>query len=154
MRRAIQGFSRKSIDIFVGICYHIDDMDYQRDEHRVHLIVYHLIWCPKRRKAVLVGTVAQECERLIRTKCEQLDWTILEIAVQADHVHLFVRVFPTNAASEVIKEVKGFTAHELRAQYPDLKRLPSFWTRSSFASTAGNVSQETIQRYIEAQKGR
>ena len=142
------------IDIFVGICYHIDDMDYQRDEHRVHLIVYHLIWCPKRRKAVLVGTVAQECERLIRTKCEQLDWTILEIAVQADHVHLFVRVFPTNAASEVIKEVKGFTAHELRAQYPDLKRLPSFWTRSSFASTAGNVSQETIQRYIEAQKGR
>ena len=129
-------------------------MDYQRDEHRVHLIVYHLIWCPKRRKAVLVGTVAQECERLIRTKCEQLDWTILEIAVQADHVHLFVRVFPTNAASEVIKEVKGFTAHELRAQYPSLKRLPSFWTRSSFASTAGNVSQETIQRYIEAQKGR
>jgi putative transposase len=46
-------------------------MDYQRDEHRVHLIVYHLIWCPKRRKAVLVGAVAQECERLIRAKCEQ-----------------------------------------------------------------------------------
>jgi putative transposase len=128
-------------------------MDYQRDEHRVHLIVYHLIWCPKRRKAVLVGTVAQECERLIRAKCEQLGWTILEVAVQPDHVHLFVRVFPTNAASEVIKEVKGFTAHELRAKYPDLKRLPSLWTRSYFASTAGNVSQETIQRYIEAQKG-
>jgi putative transposase len=128
-------------------------MDYQRDEHRVYLIVYHLIWCPKRRKAVLVGTVAPECERLIRAKCEQLGWTILEVAVQQDHVHLFVQVFPTNAASEVIKEVKGFTAHELRAKYPDLKRLPSLWTRSYFASTAGDVSQETIQRYIEAQKG-
>jgi putative transposase len=128
-------------------------MDYQRDEHRVHLIVNHLIWCPKRRKAVLVGTVAPECERLIRAKCEQLGWTILEVAVQQDHVHLFVQVFPTNAASEVIKEVKGFTAHELRAKYPDLKRLPSLWTRSYFASTAGDVSQETIQRYIEAQKG-
>ena len=33
-------------------------MEYQRDEHRVHLIVYHLIWCPKRRKAVLGGTFA------------------------------------------------------------------------------------------------
>ena len=128
-------------------------MDYQRDEHRVHLIVYHLIWCPKRRKAVLVGAVAQECERLIRAKCEQQGWTLLEVAVQPDHVHLFVRVFPTNAASEVVKEVKGFTAHELRATYPFLKRLPSLWTRSYFASTAGNVSQVTIQKYIEAQKG-
>ncbi len=80
-------------------------MDYQRDEHRVHLIVYHLIWCPKRRKAVLVGAVAQECERLIRAK------------------------------------------------YPFLKRLPSLGTLSYFASTAGKVSQATIQKYIEAQKG-
>jgi putative transposase len=73
--------------------------------------------------------------------------------MQPDYVHLFVCVFPTNAASEVIKEVKGFTAHELRGKYPDLKRLPSLWTRSYFASTAGLVSRETIQRYIEAQKG-
>ncbi len=128
-------------------------MDYQRDEHRVQLIVSHLIWCPKRRKAVLVGTVAQEWERLIRATCEQHGWTVLDVAVQPDHVHLFVQAFPTNAASEVIKEVKGFTAHPLRATYPSLKRLPSLWTRSYFASTAGNVSQETIQRSIEAQKG-
>jgi REP-associated tyrosine transposase len=31
-------------------------LEYQRDEHRVHLIVYHLIWCP-RRKAILIGKV-------------------------------------------------------------------------------------------------
>ncbi len=80
-------------------------MEYQRDEHRVHLIVYHLIWCPKRRKAVLVGAVAQDCERLFRAK------------------------------------------------YPFLKRLPSLWTRSYFASAAGHVSQATSQKYIEAQKG-
>jgi putative transposase len=129
-------------------------MDYQRDEHRVHLIVYHLIWCPKRRKVVLVGTVAQKCERLIRATCWQLGWTIPEVAIQPEHVHLVVRVFPTTATSEVIKEVKGFTAHELLAKYPSLKQLLSLWTRSYFASTAGNVSQGTIQRYIEARKGR
>jgi len=143
----------KKYCIFVVRWHHINDLDYQRDEHRVHLTVNHLIWCPKRRKAVLVGTVAQECERLIRATCEQYGWTVLEVAVQPDHVHLCVRVFPTNAASEVIKEVKAFTAHELRATYPELKRLPSLWTRSYFASTAGLVSQETITRYLEAQKG-
>ncbi len=64
---------------------------YQRDEHRVHLIVYHLIWTPKRRKAVLVGAVARDCKALIEKKCAERGWTILELAIQPDHVHLFVR---------------------------------------------------------------
>ncbi len=128
-------------------------MDYQRDEHRVHLIVYHLIWIPKRRKPVLINSVAQDCEALIRNKCEAMGWKVLKLAVLPDHVHLFVRVFPTTAAVDVVKECKGVTSHELRKKYPHLLKLPSLWTRAYFASTAGKVSQETIQRYIEAQKG-
>ena len=78
---------------------------------------------------------------------------MLNLTVQPDHIHLFVRAWPETSAAEVVKECKGFTSHELRAKYPDLKRkLPSLWTRSYFASTADNVSSETIQRYIESQK--
>ena len=43
-------------------------MEYQRDEHRIHLIVYHLVWCPKRRKPVLTGNIARDCEKLIKGK--------------------------------------------------------------------------------------
>jgi putative transposase len=129
-------------------------MDYQRDEHRVHLIVYHLVWTPKRRKAILIGQVAKDCKALIERKCSERAWKILELAVQPDHLHLCVQVFPSDSAAEVVKECKGITSHELRAKYPDLKsKLPSLWTRSYFAATAGNVSSATIQRYIEAQKG-
>ena len=128
-------------------------MEYHRDEHRVHLIVYHLIWCPKRRKAVLGGSIATDCHALIAQKCAEKGWEILELAIQPDHVHLFVRVWPTDSAAEVVKECKGLTAHHLRDTYAVLRRMPSMWTRSYFASTAGNVSSETIQRYIAAQKG-
>src|SRR5918992_5392532 len=128
-------------------------MEYQRDEHRVHLLVYHLVWCPKRRKPVLTGQVARECRTLIEAKCQDKGWQILELAIQPDYVHLFVRVWPTASAAEVVKECKGITSHELRARYPQLKKLPSLWTRSYFAASAGNVSGETIQRYIAAQKG-
>jgi putative transposase len=129
-------------------------MDYQRDEHRVHLIVYHLVWTPKRRKPILIGPVAKDCKTLVERKCAERGWKILELAVQPDHIHLFVQVYPSDSAAEVIKECKGLTSHELRAKYPDLKRkLPSLWTRSYFAATAGNVSSETIKRYIEAQRG-
>jgi len=129
-------------------------MEYQRDEHRVHLIVYHLVWCPKRRKPVLVGDIATDCEQLIRTKCEDRGWGVLGLTIQPDHLHLFVRAFPEIPASTIVKECKGITSYELRDRYPDpLKKIPSMWTRSYFASTAGNVSQEVIRRYIDAQKG-
>jgi len=129
-------------------------MEYQRDEHRVHLIVFHLVWTPKRRKAILIGDIAKDCKLLIEKKCQQKGWVVLQLAVQPDHIHLFVQVWPETSASQIVKECKGLTSHELRAKYPDLKRrLPSLWTRSFFSATAGNVSQETIQKYIAAQKG-
>lgn len=134
------------------MCYSIY-MDYQRDEHRVHLIVYHLVWCPKRRKAVLRNRIAAECRALIEQTCAEKGWEILDLAIQPDHIHLFVRVWPTDSAADVVKACKRLTAHYLRTKHAVLRRLPSLWTRSYFASTAGNVSQETIQRYIAAQKG-
>ena len=128
-------------------------MAYQRDEHRVHLIIYHLVWCPKRRKAVLGDDIAKDCRALIEQKSAERGWQIVELAIQPDHIHLFVRVWPSDSAATVVKECKGLTAHHLRKKYTILRRMPSLWTRSYFASTAGNVSQATIQRYIAAQKG-
>jgi putative transposase len=90
---------------------------------------------------------------LIENKCQEYGWNIMECAIQPEHVHLFVETFPTTPASEVVKQCKGVTSHELREKYPVLRKLPSLWTRSYFAATAGNVSAETIQRYIEGQKG-
>ena len=94
-----------------------------------------------------------DCQALIEKKCLDKGWTILELAVQPDHVHLFVQAWPSTSAAEIVKECKGVTSHELRQKYPILKRLPSLWTRSYFAATAGNVSAEVIQGYIAAQKG-
>ena len=127
-------------------------MEYKRDEHRVHLIVYHIIWCPRRRKKILTGEIATACEQAIREKAINKGWEILELAMQADHIHLFIRVFPSVSASMVVKELKGKTAHTLCQRFPELRnKVPSVWTKSYFASTAGNVSAETIQKYIEAQ---
>lgn len=135
------------------MCYNIG-MEYQRDEHRVHLILYHIVFCPKRRKPVLVGDVAKDVERLTRLKCEEQGWEVVALEVMPDHVHLFVRTWPTTSAAEVVKQVKGITSHELSRKYPHLLKLPSLWTRSYFASTAGNVSQEAIRQYIDSQRGK
>ena len=129
-------------------------LEYQRDEHRVHLIVYHLIWCTKRRKPILVGKLKERCQELLEAKCKEKGWDILSLAIQPEHIHIFVRVWPSDSAAEVIKELKGYTSFFLRQEFTSiLSKLPSLWTRSYFSSTAGAVSAQTIREYIEAQKG-
>ena len=129
-------------------------LDYQCDEHRVHLLIYHLVWCPKRRKPLLTGQLKDRLLQLVEQKCAEKGWDIIELAVQPDHVHLFVRVWPIDSVAEIVKELKGFTSFTLRQEFkPIVSKLPSLWTRSYFAATEGFVSAETIQKYIEAQKG-
>ena len=126
-------------------------MGYQHESHCVHLIVYHVIWCPKRRRSVLVGAVQDRLQQLIEQVVEENTWHLLTLAIQPDHVHLFVRTNPYTLPTDIARKVKGRSSHVLREEFPELKRMPSLWTRSTFYSTAGNLSHEIIERYIARQ---
>src|SRR5665648_363025 len=91
--------------------------DYQRNQPRVHLLNYHFVWTPKRRKPVLVGQVAQDCQSLIEQKCLEQGWGMLDLAIQPEPIHLFVRMFPSNSPAEVVKECKGITSFHLRKKH-------------------------------------
>jgi putative transposase len=126
-------------------------MDYAHEGHNVHLVVYHIIWCPKRRRKVLVGPIRTRLEQIVREVAAEHDWTVIELAIQPDHVHLVIRANPRTLPSDSPRLIKGRSSRYLRDEFPQLKRLPSLWTRRFFLSTAGTVSQETIRTYIERQ---
>jgi putative transposase len=126
-------------------------MDSAHEGHNVHLVVYHIIWCPKRRRKVLVGPIRSRLEQIVREVAAENDWTVIELAIQPDHVHLFIRADPNTLPSDIPRRIKGRSSHHLRREFPPLRKVPSMWTRSFFLSTAGNVSQETIRKYIERQ---
>jgi putative transposase len=126
-------------------------MDYKHEQHSVHLVVYHIIWCPKRRRKMLVGPVRDRLRQIIGEVATEHEWEIIRLAIQPDHVHLFIRANPYTLPSDIPRLIKGRSSHALREEFPHLLKLPSLWTRSYFLSTAGTVSQETIQRYIERQ---
>ena len=126
-------------------------MEYEHDTHNVHLIVYHIIFCPKRRRNILVGPIRERLQQIIREVAAENKWSVIELAIQPDHVHVFMRSNPRTLPTDSARLIKGRSSHLLREAYPFLKRMPSLWTRSTFYSTAGNVSSETIQQYIERQ---
>ena len=126
-------------------------MEYQHEQLSVHLIVYHVIWCPKRRRKVLVGPVRTRLEQIVGEVAAEHDWTVIELVIRPDHVHLFIRANPYTLPSDIPRLIKGRSSHLLREEFPHLLKLPSLWTRTCFISTAGTVSQQIIQRYIERQ---
>lgn len=126
-------------------------MDYQHEHHSVHLVVYHVIWCPKRRRNILNGPIHDRLAAILHEVAEERNWQVIRLAIQPDHVHLFIRTNPYTLPTDIPRLMKGRSSQLLREEFPALKRMPSLWTRSYFISTAGNVSSETIQRYIEAQ---
>ena len=93
-------------------------------------------------------------KELILEKQETYGYRILGIEVMPDHAHLLLDVNPQSGIVKIVGQIKGYTAHTLRKEFPWLKkRLPSVWTRSKFISSVGAVTLEVVQRYIASQKG-
>lgn len=128
--------------------------EYRHKNTSVSLINYHFVWTPRRRRKVLKGDVETRLKELIAETAEKLDCEVLAIEVMPDHVHLFLNCHPSIAPDQVIFRIKGYSSRVLRQEFPHLLKMPSMWTRSYFVSTAGNVSSETINRYIADQKTR
>jgi putative transposase len=122
--------------------------EYRHYNHSVGLAVVHLIWIPKRRRKVLIGDVKTRLIQIFQELAIEKEWAIRALEVAPDHIHLFVEVHPTDAINQVVKAFKGRSSHYLRKEFEHLKKMPSLWTNSYFFSTAGNVSADTIERYI------
>jgi putative transposase len=126
-------------------------MEYQHESHCVHLVVYHIIWCPKRRRKVLVGPAHQRLKQIIEQVIRDNAWRLLKLAIQPDHVHLFVRANPYTLPTDIARKIKGRSSCVLREEFPHLRRMPSLWIRSTFYSPAGNVSSDIIERSMSQQ---
>ena len=127
---------------------------YHTDHSIVYSCQYHVIFCPKYRRKVLTDAIAARLKELVRSSQVEYGYTVIEMEVVPDHVHLLLDGDPRAGINVVVGKIKGFTSHELRNEFPWLRsRLPTLWTRSKFISTVGAVTLDGVQQYIENQKG-
>ena len=126
---------------------------YHTDHSIVFSCQYHVIFCPKYRRKVLNEPIAVRMKELVRAKQAEYGYTIIEMEVMPDHVHLLLDADPREGILGIVAKIKGYTSHELRNEFPWLKkRLPTLWTRSKFISTVGAVTLDVVKQYIEDQK--
>ncbi len=126
---------------------------YKSNSNIVYSCKYHVIWCPKYRRPVLVDGVDDRLKEIIQDVVNDCFADILEMEVMPDHVHLLCEVDPQFGIHKLVKKIKGRSSRLLREEFPHLKsRIPTLWTNSYFCSTVGGAPLQVIKQYIEEQK--
>ena len=128
-------------------------MKYKSNNNIVYSCKYHVVWCPKYRRKVLVDGVDSRLKELIIQICQEIQVDIIEMEIMPDHLHLLIEVDPQFGIHKAIKLIKGKTSRILRQEFPYLTtKLPTLWTNSYFVSTVGGAPLEKIKEYVANQK--
>jgi putative transposase len=121
----------------------------------VYICRYHVVFCLKYRHKVLTPPIDERLKIILAEQIERWRQELIEMEVMLDYVQLLVGCDPQFGIHRLVKLLKGYSSHTLRAEFPALKRrLPSLWTNSYFVATVGGVTLETLKRYVDNQKGK
>ena len=130
--------------------------EYISKNHSKFLIKYHIILVCKYRKELLVGAVEYDMKKIMRHISEMSDFDIEVMETDKDHLHMMVRSEPKLSPLQIVRRLKQMSTSAVWKKYRDFLRHNfykehTFWTDGYFVSSIGNVSQETIKKYIENQ---
>lgn len=121
----------------------------------VYDLKYHFVWVPKYRKKLLIGDVAVFVKQVFQRIATEYDWEIEEMAIQADHVHVFLHAPPKYAPARIVQVMKSISAREIFQQFPQLHKqlwAGEFWNDGYFVRSVGDqVTADIIKKYIRYQ---
>ncbi len=126
---------------------------FKSNHNSVYSCRYHVVFCPKYRRKVLTGEIAERLKVLVQELAVESESEVLEVEVMPDHVHLLVEVPPQYGIAKFVRMCKGRSSRVLREEFPALKtRLPTLWTHSTFISTVGGAPLSLVKQYIQQQQ--
>ena len=130
-----------------------ENKSFKSNRHVSYSCKYHVVFCPKYRRKVLVEGVDIRLKEIIHQVATELSCEVMELEVMPDHVHMLCEVDPQFGIHKFVRRVKGRSSRLLRQEFPKLKsKLPTLWTNSYFVSTVGGAPTAILKQYIEAQK--
>lgn len=119
----------------------------------VYSCKYHIIFCPKYRRKVLVNGIDTRLKAIIGEVAADMRVEVLEMEIMPDHVHLLCEIDPQLGVHKFVKHLKGRSSRLLRQEFAELRsRLPTLWTNAYFVATVGGAPLAVIKQYIANQK--
>ena len=128
---------------------------YLHKSHNVTVLLYHLVFPAKYRRAVIDPQVDEVVKEVCLAIERRYQIKFLEIGTDEDHVHFLLQSAPTYSVTKIVTLVKSLTAREVFERCPQVKKQlwgGEFWTDGYFASTVGKHGNERmIGTYVKQQ---
>lgn len=126
-----------------------------RKSHNVSILVYHFVCPAKYRRAVIDEEVDQVLKGVCLEIAQRYQIEFLEIGTDKDHVHFLVQSVPSYSPTKIVTIIKSFTAREVFARVPSVKKQlwgGEFWTDGYYVGTVGqHATEEAIRQYVKNQ---
>ena len=128
-------------------------MDNKSLSHTKWKCQYHIVFIPKYRKKQLYGKMKDDVREIIATQCKYKNVEIIAATVCEDHVHLSVAIPLKISISNFMGDLKGKSALMIYDRHPELqsKWNQDFRARDYYEETIGNITEETVKKYINEQ---
>ena len=111
--------------------------------------------CIKYRRKVLTE---KKIIDLLRTKINEISKKfrvdVLNMECDKDHFHLLFKAKPTLDMPKYLNAIKTISSREIRRNSPKIKKKlweDTFWSRSYFLATTGQVTLDQLKKYVESQ---
>jgi len=131
--------------------------EYVHKSHNVTVLMYHLVFPAKYRRAIFDDKVDTELRDVCLEIEQRFEIKFLEIGTDADHVHFLVQSVPMYSVKKIVQLIKSLTAREICRRCPEVKKKlwgGEFWSDGYFASTVGKHGDEAmISKYVKGQGG-
>src|SRR5947207_15541879 len=96
-------------------------LGYKSNKNVVYSTKYHVIWCPKYRRKVLVGDIAKRLEEIMRKTALKYRAEISALEIVPDQVHLLGELDPQNGIHRFVKRIKGVRNMSSRKEFVSLR---------------------------------
>ena len=127
-------------------------VEYRTGPHTKYKIEYHFVWITKYRFQVLKGEIALRVRELVRQTCAMFEIEVLRGVVSKDHIHILVSAPPTISPADIMRRIMGLSSTKIFEEFPHIKKRywgRHFWARGYFCVTAGELTKEMIEQYLE-----
>ena len=123
--------------------------------HAAYNLTYHVVLVVKYRKQVLTEEMCLFLRELGKRLMEGYGGELLELNTDRDHLHMLIRLLPSQAPSVYICSLKTQFSKELHKHFGEEINLKlkdgSFWTASYYVSTTGTTNLDAVMECIEKQ---
>ena len=129
--------------------------EYIHKSHNVTVLLYHLVFPAKYRRAVFDEQVDAVLQEVCLEIEKRYEIKFIEIGVDKDHVHFLVQSVPSCSVTKLVTMLKSLPAREVFKRCPSVKKQlwgGECWSDGYFASTVGKHGDEgMIAKYVQNQ---